>query len=180
MGSTCAFCRPRSRTSSFEFQDVHKFERNPMIYAHCADVNIYIKRNFAPLEDRVRSIIAIEVADPEHSDRRQNESGGGFAEAIRRTRDPNRSRFRRFSAQGHGDSGRGRERRGGCAPISWMPNRKAATALSDFATWLEKEKLPKATSTFAWAKRSYQRWLTETELVDLAAATRFSRSDWRN
>jgi hypothetical protein len=31
----------------FEFQDVHKFERNPMTYARCADLNIYIARNFA-------------------------------------------------------------------------------------------------------------------------------------
>ena len=42
----------------FEFQDVHKFERNPMTYAHCADLNIYIARNFAPLDDRVRSLTA--------------------------------------------------------------------------------------------------------------------------
>src|SRR5437660_1153595 len=48
----------------FEFQDVHKFERNPMIYAHCADLNIYIARKFAPLEDRVRSLIAIESQIP--------------------------------------------------------------------------------------------------------------------
>ncbi len=48
----------------FEFQDVHKFERNPMIYAHCADLNIYIARNFAPLEDRVRSLIQIEAQIP--------------------------------------------------------------------------------------------------------------------
>ena len=48
----------------FEFQDAHKFERNPMIYAHCADLNIYIARKFAPLEDRVRSLIAIESQIP--------------------------------------------------------------------------------------------------------------------
>jgi len=32
---------------------------NPMTYAGVLDVNIYIKRNFAPLKDRVRSITAI-------------------------------------------------------------------------------------------------------------------------
>ena len=35
------------------------YSQNPMTYAGALDVNIYIKRNFAPLEDRVRSIIAI-------------------------------------------------------------------------------------------------------------------------
>ena len=46
-------------------------------------------------------------------------------------------------------------------------NRKAANALSDFATWLEKEKLPRATLMFSLGPPRYQRWLTETELVDL-------------
>ena len=40
------------------------FENNPMIYAQAVDVNVYIKRNFAPLEERVRSIIAIENQVP--------------------------------------------------------------------------------------------------------------------
>jgi len=46
-------------------------------------------------------------------------------------------------------------------------NRKAANALSDFATWLEKDRLPRATLTFSLGAARYQRWLTETELVDL-------------
>src|SRR5881227_2966287 len=44
----------------FQMQDMSVFERNPMVYARAADVNVYIKRNFAPLEDRVRSLVAIE------------------------------------------------------------------------------------------------------------------------
>src|SRR2546428_12315536 len=48
----------------FQWQDMSMFERNPKGYARAADVNIYIKRNFAPLEDRVRSIVAIESQVP--------------------------------------------------------------------------------------------------------------------
>src|SRR6266705_4088866 len=44
----------------FEIQEMSIFERNPMVYARAADVNVYIKRNFAPLEDRARSLVAIE------------------------------------------------------------------------------------------------------------------------
>src|SRR6267142_3791280 len=43
----------------FAFEDWQIYTRNPMTYAGVLDVNIYIKRNFAPLEDRVRSIIGI-------------------------------------------------------------------------------------------------------------------------
>ena len=35
-----------------------------MTYAGTIDVNIYVKRNFAPFEDRVRSIIAMENGAP--------------------------------------------------------------------------------------------------------------------
>src|SRR5207237_9308334 len=45
-------------------QEMSVFERNPMVYARAADVNVYIKRNFAPLEDRVRSLVAIESQIP--------------------------------------------------------------------------------------------------------------------
>src|ERR1044071_783303 len=48
----------------FEMQDMAVFERNPMVYAEAADVNVYVKRNFAPLEDRVRSLVAIESQIP--------------------------------------------------------------------------------------------------------------------
>ncbi|MFO1515292.1 MAG: DUF885 family protein, partial [Verrucomicrobiota bacterium] len=48
----------------FAFEDMQSYTRNPMTYAGMLDVNIYIKRDFAPLEDRVRSIIAIEKEAP--------------------------------------------------------------------------------------------------------------------
>ena len=48
----------------FQMQDMSVFERNPMVYARAADVNVYVQRNFAPLEDRVRSLVAIESQIP--------------------------------------------------------------------------------------------------------------------
>jgi hypothetical protein len=44
----------------FNFEDLDSYHNNPMTYAGGLDVNIYIKRNFAPLENRLRSIIAVE------------------------------------------------------------------------------------------------------------------------
>ena len=38
---------------------MQSYTQNPMTYAGALDVNIYIKRDFAPLEDRLRSVIAI-------------------------------------------------------------------------------------------------------------------------
>jgi uncharacterized protein (DUF885 family) len=47
-------------------------------------------------------------------------------------------------------------------------NRRAAAALTDYAAWLERDKLPKATADFALGEEKFQRLLKETELVDLA------------
>src|SRR5438105_7123345 len=52
------------RKALFKFQDQHSYTRNPMTYAGAIDVNIYIKRNFAPLPERVRSIIAVLLQAP--------------------------------------------------------------------------------------------------------------------
>ena len=43
----------------FGFEQMQIYAQNPMTYSSALDVNIYIKRDFAPLEDRVRSITAI-------------------------------------------------------------------------------------------------------------------------
>jgi uncharacterized protein (DUF885 family) len=52
------------RRELFQRQDLAIFERDPMVYARAADLNIYIRRNFAALEDRARSITTIESQVP--------------------------------------------------------------------------------------------------------------------
>jgi uncharacterized protein (DUF885 family) len=153
----------------FEFQEVHKFERNPMIYAQCANLNIYIARNFAPIEDRVRSLTSIEAQIP------------NILIAGKINLDPVLPRpyveLAMQIARGSADF----LRKDMVAAVAALKdeelranfleaNRKAATALTDFATWLEREKLPKATPNFALGEAKYQRWLTETELITLTPA----------
>src|SRR5882724_2197041 len=43
----------------FSFEGMRVYWQNPMTYSSALDVNTYIKRNFAPLEERARSIVAI-------------------------------------------------------------------------------------------------------------------------
>src|SRR5207247_2496679 len=49
-------------------------------------------------------------------------------------------------------------------------NRKAAAALTDYANWLERDRLPKASPDFAVGEEKYKRMLAGTELVDLEPA----------
>jgi len=43
----------------FQLEDLKTFSTNPMTYSNSFDLNIYVKRNFAPIEQQVKSIIAI-------------------------------------------------------------------------------------------------------------------------
>ena len=150
----------------FEMQDMSVFERNPMVYARAADVNVYIKRNFAPLEDRVRSLIAIESQIPNiliAARTNLNEKlPKPFVELAIQI------------AKGSADflkkdlvaavSGLKDEQLRGAFNEA---NRKAANALNDYAAWLEREKLPKASLDFALGDEKFKRFLAQTELVDL-------------
>jgi uncharacterized protein (DUF885 family) len=150
----------------FEMQDMSGFERNPMVYARAADVNVYIKRNFAPLEDRVRSLVAIESQIPNI--------------LIAARTNLNETLPRPFVelaiqiARGSADF----LKKDLVAAVSGLKdeqlraafqeaNRKAANALNDYASWLEREKLPKASLEFALGEEKFRRFLAQTELVDL-------------
>jgi uncharacterized protein (DUF885 family) len=151
----------------FEMQDMSIFERNPMVYARAADVNVYIKRNFAPLEDRVRSLIAIESQIPNiliAARTNLNEQlPKPFVELAIQI------------ARGSADF----LKKDLIAAVGGLKdeqlrvafheaNRKAANALNDYAAWLEREKLPKASLDFALGEEKFSRFLAQTELVDLS------------
>ena len=150
----------------FEMQDMSIFERNPMVYAGAGDVNVYIKRNFAPLDDRVRSLAAIESQIPNiliAARTNLNETlPKPFVELAIQI------------ARGSADF----LKKDLVAAVSGVKdeqvrvafqeaNRKAASALNDYAAWLEREKLPKASLDFALGEEKFRRFLAQTELVDL-------------
>ena len=150
----------------FEMQDMSAFERNPMVYARAADVNVYIKRNFAPLEDRVRSLVAIESQIPNiliaARTNLQEVLPKPYVElAIQIARAS--SNFLKKDLVAAVAGLKDEQIR-----IAFQEaNRKAANALNDYAAWLEREKLPKASLDFALGEEKFRRFLTQTELVDL-------------
>jgi uncharacterized protein (DUF885 family) len=150
----------------FQRQDLAIYERNPMVYARAADVNIYVKRNFAPLEDRVRSIVAIESQVP------------NIVIAAKTNLDPVLPRPYVQLAMQIAKASADFLRKNLVEAIAGLKddrlngefqesNRKAAAALSDYAGWLERERLPKASDDFALGEEKFRRLLSETELVDL-------------
>jgi uncharacterized protein (DUF885 family) len=150
----------------FEMQDALVFERNPMFYARAADVNVYIKRNFAPLEDRVRSLVAIESQIP-------NILIAGKTNLNDVVPKPYVELAIQI-AKGSADflkkdlvAAVGTLKDEQLRAAFHEANRKAANALNDYATWLAREKLPKASLDFALGEEKFGRFLAQTELVDL-------------
>jgi uncharacterized protein (DUF885 family) len=151
----------------FEMQDMAVFERNPMVYARAADVNVYIKRNFAPLEDRVRSLIAIESQIPNILIAART----NLNEVVPKPYVELAIQIAKGSADFL--------KKDLVAAVAGVKdqqlraafheaNRKAANALNDYAAWLEREKLPKASMDFALGEEKFRRFLAQTELVDLS------------
>ena len=150
----------------FEMQDMSIFERNPMVYARAADMNVYIKRNFAPLEDRVRSLIAVESQIPNILiAARTNLSDvipRPYAELAIQIAKGSADFLKKDLVAAVGTLKDEQLR------VSFHEaNRKAANALTDYAVWLERERLPKANFDFALGEEKFQRFLAQTELVDL-------------
>jgi uncharacterized protein (DUF885 family) len=155
------------RKEIFQREAMSIYERDPMVYARAADVNVYIRRNFAPLDDRVHNIVAIESQVP------------NILIAARTNLDPvlpkpyvelaiqiargSADFLRKNLVEAVADVKDDRIR-----SEFLEANRKAAAALTDYAAWLERDKLPKASPDFAIGEEKFARFLKETELVDLA------------
>jgi uncharacterized protein (DUF885 family) len=150
----------------FEMQDMSVFERNPMVYARAADVNIYIKRNFAPLEDRVRSLVAIESQIPNiliAARTNLNEVvPRPYVELAIQIAKGSAEFLKKDLVAAIGNI-KDEQLRGAFHEA----NRKGANAQNDYAAWLEREKLPKASTDFALGEEKFGRFLAQTELVDL-------------
>jgi len=155
------------RNEIWSFEDMGEYTRNPMTYAGAIDVNIYIKRNFGPLEDRIKSIIAIEKEAPKvYAAARANLTdslpkpyvqtaievakgsaeflGGDLIVALKDVKDT--ALMAAFTAA----------------------NTKAIEEVKSFADYLEKEKLPKATEHFSIGVDKYKRMLLYSEGVTMA------------
>lgn len=153
----------------FQIRDFGMLDQNPMTYAQAIDVNVYLKRNFAPLEDRVRSIITIENQAPNiviaaKTNLNANLPRPSVELAIQMARGS-----ADFMKKNLVDALQELKDEKLVAGFQ-QANRKAWMALTEYANWLEKEKLPAATAPFALGEEKYRRMLRESELVELTPA----------
>ncbi|MDQ3020395.1 MAG: DUF885 domain-containing protein [Bacteroidota bacterium] len=150
----------------FALKDKNSYRTNPMLYAGVIDVNIYISRDFAPIEDRVRSIIAIEKESPKI-----------FAAARNNLNESLPKPFIEIAikqAKGGADF-LGKDLVEALKEVNndvlmsefYTVNNAAIKELNDYAEYLEKEKLPKANNNYSIGKDLYVKML-EQEMISMS------------
>ena len=152
------------RKQRFRFEQMQSYTRNPMTYAHAVEVIIYIKRDFAPLDDRVRSVIAI-----------LNQTSNIMATARANLEDSLPKPYIETAIQvGEGsadflskdltDALTGLKNRSLHAEFT-TANERAIAELRRYVGWLKTEKLPKANNDYALGAEKYAQMLGEGELI---------------
>lgn len=151
----------------FTFEALQSYTRNPMTYAGVLDVNIYIKRDFAPLDDRVRSIIAIEKQAPRVMAAARANLESSLAKPYVETAIE--------VANGSADF-LGKDLVAALKDVTnqtllaefKLVNQRAIAELRSYADWLKQKKLPKAHNHYAVGRDNFQRMLSGGELIPLA------------
>src|SRR5439155_17023063 len=152
----------------FGFDQMRVHSRNPMIYAGAIDVNIYIKRDFAPLGERVRSIIAVLDDAPAIMAAARANLAASLPRPEIETAIEQANGAADFLAKGL------------VATLINMPNQTllaefnaaneiAIDVLRDYARYLKEEKLPKANNDYALGRAKYAELLRLGEMVTLSA-----------
>lgn len=151
----------------FNFERVQPYTRNPMTYAQAIDLTQYVKRDFAPLAERVKSIVAIEKQTPM------------LFSAARANLDPVLPKpFIDTAidvAEGH-IAFLEKDLPIGVKPVAdaalqaefEAANAIALTELRAFIAWLKKERLPQADNSYALGRDKYREMMRLTEFVDLS------------
>jgi uncharacterized protein (DUF885 family) len=151
----------------FGFEQVQSYSQNPMTYAGALDVNIYIKRNFAPLEDRVRSIIAILNQAPQII----SAARANLAESLPRPQVE--------TAIEEADGAADFLSKDLVAALKEVKNEKLMAAFNaantkaigemrGYAAYLKEQKLPKANDRYALGREKYRKLLEYGEMVTLS------------
>jgi uncharacterized protein (DUF885 family) len=163
----CQILRGAVEREIFSFKGLKVYTQNPMTYAGALDVNIYIKRDFAPLPERVRSIISLlnqasnitaaaranlAVSLPRPFIETAIEVAQGSADflskdlvaALQEVKD--QSLMAEFTAA----------------------DRRAVEEMKGCVTYLKETKLPKATEQYALGRQKYRQLLQAGERVTLS------------
>lgn len=148
------------------FEGSWSYTKNPMVYTYTLDLSIYIKRNFAPLEDRLKSIIEIEKNIPGIFTAARSNLDDSLAKPFIETA-IQAARGTVDFMQNDLNAGLKDVRNDSLMNVFKKTNDTAITEMLAFADYLEKEKLPRANNNYELGREKYQKMLLYCEGITL-------------
>jgi uncharacterized protein (DUF885 family) len=155
------------RSEIFNFEDFKLYSRNPMAYAGLIDVNTYIKRNFAPIEDRIKSIILIENQAPQQFEYAKANLADSLAKPYVETAIQIAQGSVSFLKSDLLIALKDVKNDTLMAAFN-VSNNKAIDAINGYITYLQKEKLPKVHNHYAIGVENYKKMLLYNEGIRLS------------
>ena len=148
----------------FSFEELDAYRTNPMTYAGAVDLNIYIQRDFAPLEQRMRHIIAMEDRVPAIFVAARNNLADSLGKPLVETA---------IQIANGSASFLEKELQVALKDVAndslqkafAQTNEVAVRELRSYATFLEREKLPKAHNRYAIGRDQYRKMLLYNEMI---------------
>jgi uncharacterized protein (DUF885 family) len=152
--------------SVFNFEEIRDFWINPMIYAGGLDMNMYIKRNFAPLEDRLKSIISVEKKAPDLFAAARANLADSLAKPYVETAILIARGSVSFLQEDLVTALKEVKNDSLMAEFNKV-NKIAVAELKNYIDWLEKEKLPRSHDHYAIGREKYVKMLLYGEAISL-------------
>ena len=150
----------------FSFENMKVYTHNPMTYAGAVDVSMYVKRNFAPLEERVKDLIQTEqTIQALFTAAKQNLDDSlpkPFIETAVQIAQGNAAFLKGDLLLALKDV-----KNDTLMKAFTRANDSAVAAYNNFITWLQKEKLPKANNHYAIGRDNYKKMLLYDEGITM-------------
>ena len=159
--------RAAIQSELFKFEQTESYTKNPMTYADVIEVSIYIKRDFAPLAQRVKSIIAIEKQAPRVMAAARANLADSLAQPFVETAIEMAKGAADFLGKDLVEALKDLNDESLRAEFN-TANKQAISELRGYATYLEREKLPKAHTHYALGREKFQKMLQDAEFISLS------------
>jgi uncharacterized protein (DUF885 family) len=162
----CRILRNAIKREIFSFEEMKIYSQNPMTYAGVLDVSIYIKRNFAPLPARVRSLTAILAEAPAIMGAARENLAESLPRPQIETAIEEANGAADFLGKDLVDALKDVKDEALMAAFR-ETNKRAIEQLRSYAKYLKESKLPQANENFALGRDRYAKLLEYGEMVTL-------------
>src|SRR5262249_21938721 len=148
------------------FDQMQIYSKNPMSYL-AVDINIYIKRDFAPLEDRVRSLTAVLNQAPELMAAARANLADSLPRPLIETAIDQANGAVDFLGKDLVDAVKPLKNEKLLSDFK-SANDRAIEELRAYTSYLKEQKLPKANEQYALGREKYIQLLKYGEMVELS------------